>query len=123
MTAQPRKREGVVSIDALRRLFAPQSEISPEVQDRMMTLRRKLADMGVYFSARALSDMHRYITAVQPMMTCAPMQVLDYALAQRAIPYVLATAPVAVLHALPELIADMPMCLHLMEQPLALPAL
>lgn len=119
----PRKREGAVSMDALRRLFVPGSEISPEVQDRMMTLRRKLADLGVYFSARALSDMHRYITTVQPMMTCAPMQVLDYALAQRAIPHVLATAPVAALHELPKLLADMPMCLRLMEQPLALPEL
>lgn len=119
----PRKPAGAVSMDALKKLFVPQSEISPEVQDRMMTLRRKLADMGVYFSARALSDMHRYITTVQPMMTCAPMQVLDYALAQRAIPHVLATAPVAALHELPKLLADMPMCLHLMEQPLALPEL
>ena len=119
----PRKPAGAVSMDALKKLFVPQSEISPEVQDRMMTLRRKLADMGVYFSARALSDMHRYITTVQPMMTCAPMQVLDYALAQRAIPHVLATAPVAALHELPKLLTDMPMCLRLMEQPLALPEL
>lgn len=119
----PHRREGAVSIDALRRLFVPASEISLEVQDRMMTLRRKLADLGVYFSARALSDMHRYITTVQPMMTCSPMQVLDYALAQRAIPHVLATASVDALHELPNLLADMPMCLRLMEQPLALPEL
>lgn len=119
----PRKPAGAVSMDALKKLFVPQSEISHEVQDRMMTLRRKLADMGVYFSARALSDMHRYITTVQPLMTCPPMQVLDYALAQRAIPHVLATAPVAALHELPKLLTDMPMCLHLMEQPLALPEL
>ena len=119
----PRKPAGAVSMDALKKLFVPQSEISPEVQDRMLTLRRKLADMGVYFSARALSDMHRYITTVQPLMTCSPMQVLDYALAQRAIPHVLATAPVAALHELPKLLTDMPMCLRLMEQPLALPEL
>lgn len=119
----PRKPAGAVSMDTLKKLFVPQSEISPEVQDRMMTLRRKLADLGVYFSARALSDMHRYITTVQGMMTCSPMQVLDYALAQRAIPYVLATAPVAALHELPKLLADMPMCLKLMEQPLAVPEL
>ena len=119
----PHRREGAVSMDALRKLFAQGSEISQEVQDRMMTLRRKLADLGVYFSARALSDMYRYISTVQPMMTCAPMQVLDYALAQRAIPHVLATAPVAALRELPKLLADMPMCLRLMEQPLALPEL
>lgn len=119
----PKKPAGAVSMDVLKKLFVPQSEISTEVQDRMMVLRRKLADMGVYFSARALSDMYRYITTVQPLMTASPMQVLDYALAQRAIPYVLATAPVAALHELPELLADMPMCLRLMEQPLAVPEL
>ena len=119
----PHRREGAVSMDALRKLFAQGSEISQEVQDRMMTLCRKLADLGVYFSARALSDMYRYISTLQPMMTCAPMQVLDYALAQRAIPHVLATAPVAALRELPKLLADMPMCLRLMEQPLALPEL
>ncbi|MDO4355940.1 MAG: hypothetical protein Q4E13_05465 [Clostridia bacterium] len=119
----PRKPAGAVSMDALRRLFVPSGEITPEVQDRMMTLRRKLADMGVYFSARALSDMHRYITTVQPLMTAPPMQVLDYALAQRAIPYVLATAPVAALHELPKLLADLPQCLKLLDQPLAVPEL
>lgn len=119
----PRKPAGAVSMDVLKRLFVPASDISTEVQDRMMTLRRKLADLGVYFSARALGDMHRYITAVQPLVTAPPMQVLDYALAQRAIPYVLATAPVAALHELPKLLADMPACLKLLEQPLAVPEL
>ena len=46
-------------------------------------------------------------------MTATPMQVLDYALAQRAIPQVLATAPVAALHELPKLL----------NQPLVVPEL
>lgn len=119
----PRKPAGAVRMETLKKLFAPSGEISSEVQDRMMTLRRRLADLGVYFSARALSDMHRYITTVQPLMTATPMQVLDYALAQRAIPQVLATAPVAALHELPKLLADMPQCLKLLNQPLAVPEL
>lgn len=119
----PRRPAGAVRMETLKKLFAPSAEISSEVQDRMMTLRRRLADLGVYFSARALSDMYRYITTVQPLMTASPMQVLDYALAQRAIPHVLATAPVAALHELPRLLADMPQCLKLLNQPLAVPEL
>ena len=50
-------------------------------------------------------------------------QVLDLALAQRALPTILASASMEALHELPDLLADMPACLELMAAPIAWPAL
>ena len=57
------------------------------------------------------------------MMQCSPMKVLDLALAQRALPTILASASMEALHELPDLLADMPACLELMAAPIAWPAL
>ncbi|MBQ8955144.1 MAG: hypothetical protein IJ048_13620, partial [Clostridia bacterium] len=70
-----------------------------------------------------LDDMYAYCAAVSPLMTCAPAEVLDYAFAQRAMPAILAGASLDALHALPQILPDMPRSLSLLTAPLPLPPL
>ena len=48
------------------------------------------------------------------------MEAFDLAFAQRALPSIIAGAPVEALHALPRLLKDMPKSLGLLKQPLAI---
>jgi len=125
---QPRRAvrpapERAVSMDALRKVFDTARDVPGEIVERMKRLRARLAGVGVLLSRRALDDMHGYCAAVSPLMTCAPIEVLDYAFAQRAMPAVLAGASLDALHALPELLPDMPRSLGLLVAPLPLPPL
>ena len=113
--------ERSVSLAAFEKMFRQEQHIPGEVVNRLQVLREKLAQMNVSISGRALSDMYAYCAACIPLMTCPPKAVLDYALAQRAIPHILATTRLEIIEKLPELLADMPMCLSLMSQPLPLP--
>jgi MoxR-like ATPase len=110
-----------VSLEALARAFDPNRELPGEIAHRLDELRRQLAVLGVRLSRRALVDMHRYLSAVLPMMQSDSMAALDLAIAQRALPAILASADLRALHELPDLMADLPHCLNLMRQPLALP--
>jgi len=110
-----------VSLDALKRIFSGSQGVPGEVSNRLRILTEKLEKLNVRISARAMGDMYLYCASCIPLMTCPPKQVLDYALSQRAIPHLLATAKLEVLKKLPELLCDMPMCLELMNQPLPLP--
>ena len=125
---QPRAKtrpapEKAVSMATLKKVFDPTRDVPGEIIERMKLLRGRLAGVGVLISRRALDDMYAYCAAVSPLMTCAPVDVLDYAFAQRAMPTILATANLDALHALPELLPDMPRSLALLTAPLALPAL
>lgn len=114
--------EAALSLAALSRLFAPTQEVPGEVRERMQTLRRKLAERGVLLSRRSLSDTYAYCAAAIPLMTAQPMQVLDYALSQRVMPVVLASARLDALRDVSALFVDMPRCLALLDASLPLPA-
>jgi len=112
----PAPAEKTPSLDAIRRAFHPATEIPGEVDARVHTLLDKLKALRITLSARTLEDMHAYCAAAIPLMTASPKKALDYAFAQRALPYILATK-------LPELLCDMPVSLALLNCPLPLPPL
>ncbi|MBQ3080208.1 MAG: hypothetical protein IJC48_09475 [Clostridia bacterium] len=118
-----RNAEKTVQLNALLKIFDGSGHIPGEVINRLQVLREKLAALNVSISGRALSDMYAYCASCIPLMTVPPKAVLDYALSQRAVPHILATAKIEVLDRLPELLSDMPRCLSLMNQPLPLPPL
>ena len=125
---QPRRRvqpqpEKAVSMATLKAIFKTDGDVPGEIVERMKTLREKLAGVGVYLSRRALDDMYAYCAAVSPLMTASPLEVLDYAFAQRAMPAILASANLDALHALPSILPDMPRSLSLLLAPLPLPAI
>ncbi len=124
----PRRRvvpqpEKAVSWETLRAIFNTEGDVPGEIVERMKTLRERLATVGVYISRRALDDMYAYCAAVSPLMTASPIEVLDFAFAQRAMPAILASANLDALHALPSILPDMPRSLSLMLAPLPLPAI
>ena len=113
--------EKAVSLASLQKIFAPGAELPYETVERVRVLREKLAAKGMYLSRRALTDLYNYCSAVQPYMTCTPMEILDMALSQRVMPYLLATANLDTLHEIGKLLPDMPKCLKLMNAALPLP--
>lgn len=124
----PRRRvqpqpEKAVSMATLKTIFKPDGDVPGEIAERMKALREKLAGVGVYLSRRTLDDMYAYCAAVSPLMTASPLEVLDYAFAQRAMPAILASANLDALHALPSILPDMPRSLSLLLAPLPLPAI
>lgn len=117
------KPEKAVSMETLERLFKPVEDVSGEIAERMRVLREKLAANGMYLSRRALKDIYRYCSAVQPYMTCKPLEILDWAFAQRVMPSLLASANLDGLHELGKLLPDMPRSLSLMTASIPLPPL
>lgn len=124
----PRRRvcpqpEKAISWATLHAVFNTEGDVPGEIVERMKTLREKLAAVGVFISRRALDDMYAYCAAVSPLMTASPLEVLDFAFAQRAMPAILASANLDALHALPDILPDMPRSLKLLLAPLPLPAI
>jgi len=113
------KQYAPIAREALRCAFAPTLAALPSnITKRMEKLRADLAVLGIRLSRGTLNALWRYCAAAIPLMPIEPSAVLDMALAQRAIPAILATAPVDALSALPKLLADLPRCKTLLEQPL-----
>jgi len=113
------KQYAPVSREALKCAFAPTlTVLPPNVVKRMEKLRSDLAVLGIRLSRGTLNALWRYCAAAIPMMPLEPSAVLDMALAQRAIPAVIASAPVDALAALPKLLSDLPRCKSLLDQPL-----
>ena len=112
--SEPRR---AVSAAALRRAFAPKLEELPEAQCRRMEkFRADLALLGVSLSRKTLDALWNYCAAAIPVMPLEPSAVLDLALAQRALPAVLASAPLDALAALPKLLDDLPRCAALLKE-------
>ena len=108
-----------VSRESLQRAFAPQpGDLPASVTKRMEALRSDLALLGIRFSRGTLNALWRYCAAAIPLMPLEPSAVLDLALAQRALPAILASAPLYALAALPRVLGDLPRCKALLEQPL-----
>lgn len=112
-----------VSLEALGEIFNTERTLPAQIEDRLNAFIEATNALGVPLSERTIKDVAKYVSAVLPYMTCSPMEVLDYALSQRAVPYLLATARVEALQKLPEILCDMKKSLQLMNEPLALPPL
>ncbi|MBQ9952131.1 MAG: hypothetical protein IJO98_08340 [Clostridia bacterium] len=113
------KQYAPVAREALKSAFAPTLAALPaNVTKRMDKLRSDLAVLGIRLSRGTLNALWRYCAAAIPLMPIEPSAVLDMALAQRAIPAILASAPIDALAALPKLLSDLPRCKALLDQPL-----
>ena len=115
--------EKAVSMATLQKVFAPGADVPGEVVDRVRVLREKLAANGMHLSRRTLTDLYSYCSAALPYMRCTPIEVLDWAFAQRAMPVLLATANLDGLHMLGKLLPDMPRSLSLLNSSMPLPPL
>lgn len=116
---QPIAECAPVSRGALREAFAPQPDAIPEtLRTRMDGLRRALGALDVRLSRRTLTALWNACAAEIPRSGRAPSEILDRALAERALPAVLASAPMEALTALPKLLEDFPRCRALLRQPL-----
>lgn len=109
------------SLEMLRRVFHPDTPIPGEVVSRFELLEKRLAEVGIRLSARTRCDMYDYCAAVIPLMTGKPLHALDLAFAQRALPAIMATASPAAILALPDILADLPESIALLNEPIALP--
>jgi len=116
---EPARR--TVSLETLKKIFTSVQSLPAEVEERLSSLTEKLASLNQPVSERTLRDIRAYCAGVLPYMTCTPMEILDYALCARAVPYILATAKMSVLEKLPEIFCDLPRSLSLMNHPLPLP--
>ena len=115
--------DAAVSMETLSSIFHGNGEIPAQIEDRLNALIESVSALGVQISERTIKDVKKYVKCALPYMTCSPMEVLDYALSQRAVPYILATAREEALEKLPEILCDMKKSLSLMNEPLALPPL
>ena len=104
---------------ALEKAFLAEAADIPEsLTLRLQKLRAALAKYGVRLSRRTLDLMWRYCAAMLNAGGLAPMDVLDMAVAQRALPCILAEAPVDCLKELPQLLSGLPKSLALLQKPL-----
>ena len=104
---------------ALEKAFLADDADMPEsITLRLQKLRTALAKYGVCLSRRTLDLMWRYCIAMLNVGGIAPMDVLDMAVAQRALPCILAEAPIDCLRELPQLLSGLPESLALLKKPL-----
>ena len=88
------------------------------MEKRMQQLRSALNLHHVRLSRHTLNQMWRYCAAMLAACKASPAEVLDLAFAQKALPCILAEAPVECLKELKTMLADMPRSLALLEAPL-----
>lgn len=113
------KQYAPVSREAFKCAFAPTlSALPANVTKRMEKLRSDLGVLGIRLSRGTLNALWRYCAAAIPLMPIEPSAVLDMAIAQRALPAILASAPVDALSTLPKLLSDLPRCKAHLDQPL-----
>ena len=119
----PRKKTDAeytpVRMDALRRAFLREEDAVPEVlEKKMQSLRNALKHYGVYLSRRTLDLMWKYCAAMVSTGVTTPEDAFDLAFAQRAMPCVLAQAPVECQADMKQLLSGMPRSLALLDEPL-----
>ncbi|MGI6173350.1 MAG: hypothetical protein ACOYI8_05555 [Christensenellales bacterium] len=113
--------EKAVSFAALEKMLRPAQDVDTTIELRLEKLRAGLKEHDWTIDRRTLSDLWLYCAIGTSLLKLTPMETLDYALAQRAMPEMLAAMDIDALYELPNLFCDMPRCLSLMDQPLPLP--
>ena len=109
-----------VPAPASLRLAVPDKPRPAVVEERMKALRETLAHCGAPLSRRALGDAWRYCALMLDALgdDADPIHILDLAVAQRLLPSLLASAPVATLRQLPALLDGLPAARALLRLPL-----
>ena len=108
-----------VRMQALRDAFLKDAEeLPPALERRLQKIRGELAVHGVRLSRRTLDMMWHYCGAMLSACRISAGEALDLAFAQKALPCILAEAPVACLAGLKSMLSGMPHCLSLLNQPL-----
>lgn len=107
-----------VSAESLRKAFGVGRAPVPEAQVcRLEALRAGLALLNVRLSGKTMDAMWNYCSVAMSLMRAKPDLVLDRALAQCALPAILAGAPLSALAALPNLLEGLPRCQALLKEP------
>lgn len=115
----PAIRFSPVRMQTLRSAFLREcAEIPTALERRLQKLRDALAMHGVRLSRHTLDLMWRYCAAMIDLNKISPAEALDLAFAQKALPCILAEAPVECLMELRSILAGMPRSLALLEKPL-----
>jgi len=101
----------------LRAAFSPRAVALPQMMvKRMEQLRADLNRLGVRLSRRTLNATWNYCAAAVSMLSLEPSAVLDLALSQRAVPAILASAPLSALAELSKVLSDLPRCKRLLSE-------
>ena len=107
------------TMDALRAAFLPQeAELPAALERRLQKLRDALAEYGVRLSRNTLNLMWKYCAAMLALGKISAAEALDLAFAQKALPCILAEAPVECLLKLSDILSGMPHSLALLSAPL-----
>ncbi len=108
-----------VRMQALRDAFLKEvMELPPALERRLQRIRTELAAHDVRLSRRTLDMMWHYCGAMLAACRISAGEALDLAFAQKALPCILAEAPVACLAELKTMLAGMPHCQALLNHPL-----
>ena len=108
-----------VRMDALRAaLLDDATELPAALEHRLQKIRDALALNGVRLSRRTLNLMWRYCAAAIKLNRVPAEEALDLAFAQKALPCILAEAPIECLAKLRTLLNGMPHSLALIDKPL-----
>ena len=99
-------------------LLSNPAELPVALERRLQKLRTALARHGVRLSRRTLDLMWRYCGAMLSLAKISAGEALDLAFARKALPCILAEAPVECLIELEKLLSGMPHSLDLLRAPL-----
>ena len=117
--ARPKENFSPVRMEALRAAFLDDAAEVPEALDRrLQKLRDALAVDNVRLSRHTLDLMWKYCAAMIKLNCISAGEALDLAFAQKALPCILAEAPIECLSKLKALLANMPHSLALLNKPL-----
>ena len=94
------------------------AELPVALERRLQKLRDALARHGVRLSRRTLDLMWRYCGVMLSLAKISAGEALDLAFARKALPCILAEAPVECLMEMEKLLSGMPHCLALLHAPL-----
>lgn len=108
-----------VSAKALKAAFlGAEEELPVALERRLQRIREALAKHDVQLSRHCLDLMWHYCAAMLPLGKLSAGEILDLAFAQKALPCILAEAPVSCLAELKQMLAGMPHSLALLDAPL-----
>ena len=108
-----------VRMQTLRDVFCIDAVEMPVALDRRMKkFRQDIARYGVRLSRNTLDQLWGYCSAMLAINKLPAEEVLDRAIAQKALPCILAEAPVECLKDLGAMLSGMPHCQALLKQPL-----
>lgn len=106
-----------VRMDALRSAFLSDDATLPEaLHQKLQKLREVLKGYGVYLSRTTLDLLWRCCSALIAAKAASPEEAFDLVFAQRALPCVLAQAPLECQAQLPHILTGMSRCLALLNE-------